>query len=85
MTQLGIFLFELNPLNLTINSGFTYFSFRLEYDACRTELELLPIGSKMSEKQDELQKYKEKYEQLKSDVSIKLKFLDENQVSLILH
>lgn len=34
----------------------------------------------MNEKQDELQKYKDKYEQLKSDVIIKLKLLDENQV-----
>jgi hypothetical protein len=35
----------------------------------------------MNEKQDAFQKHKEKYEHLKSDVSIKLKFLDENQVS----
>ena len=43
-------------------------------------MELLSPGSQMNEKQDEFQKYKDKYEQLKCDVSIKLKFLDENQV-----
>ncbi len=53
---------------------------RLEYDACRTEMELLPPGSQLNEKQREFEKYKEKYEKLKCDVSVKMKFLDENQV-----
>jgi hypothetical protein len=56
--------------------------YRLEYDACRAELALLPAGPQWNEKQHELEKYKEKYEQLKSNVSIKLQLLDENQVCL---
>ena len=56
------------------------FSFSLEFDACRTEMEMLPIGSQLTEKQREFEKCKEKYEKLKCDVSIKMKFLDENQV-----
>jgi hypothetical protein len=56
--------------------------FRLEYDACRTELELLPPGSHLNDKQQEFEKCKEKYEKLKCDVSIKLKFLEENQVRI---
>lgn len=52
----------------------------MEFDACRTEMELLPIGSQLTEKQREFEKCKEKYEKLKCDVGIKIKFLDENQV-----
>ncbi len=58
--------------------------FRLEYDACRTEMELLPPGSQLNEKQQEFEKSKEKYEKFKCDVSIKMKFLDENQVRISL-
>jgi hypothetical protein len=43
-------------------------------------LQFLPAGSQLNEKQDELEKYKEKYEQYKCSVSVKLKLLDENQV-----
>jgi hypothetical protein len=46
-------------------------------------MELLPPGPQLSEKQQEFEKYKEKYEKLKCDVSIKMKFLDENQVRII--
>ena len=44
-------------------------------------MELLSIGSQLSAIQREFEKLKEKYENFKCDVSIKLKFLDENQVS----
>ena len=54
--------------------------FRLEYDACRTELELLGPSSVSGAKQDEFEKYKERYEKLKSGIAVKLRFLDENQV-----
>jgi len=57
--------------------------FRLEYDACRTEMELLSPGSQLNEKQSEFLKYKEKYEQLKSAIIIKLELLNENQVYFI--
>jgi hypothetical protein len=43
-------------------------------------MELLPPGPQLSEKQREFEKYKEKYEKLKCDVGVKMKFLDENQV-----
>jgi len=57
--------------------------FRLEYDACRTEMELLSPGSQLNEKQSEFLKYKEKYEQLKSAIIIKLQLLNENEVYFI--
>ncbi len=56
--------------------------FRLEYDACRTEMQFLSTGSQLNEKEDELEKYKVKYEQFKCSVGVKLKLLDENQVCL---
>ena len=49
---------------------------RLEYDACRRELEILSGNSLSMEKQNDLEKYKNKYEQLKCSVQV----LDENQV-----
>ena len=54
--------------------------FRLEYDAARTEMELIPPGPQLNEMQQGFEKNKEKYEKFKCDVTIKLKFLDENQV-----
>lgn len=59
--------------------------FRLEYDACRNEMELLSPGAQLNEKQQEFEKCKEKYEKWKCDVGIKMKFLDENQVEIISH
>mgnify|MGYP002377935400 CR=1 FL=1 len=53
---------------------------RLEYDACRRELEILSGNSLSMEKQNDLEKYKNKYEQLKCSVQVKLQLLDENQV-----
>ncbi len=47
-------------------------------------MELLPPGSQLNEKQQEFEKSKEKYEKFKCDVSIKMKFLDENQVRISL-
>jgi hypothetical protein len=46
-------------------------------------MELLSIGSQLSAMQREFEKLKEKYEKFKCDVSIKLKFLDENQVGCL--
>jgi hypothetical protein len=43
-------------------------------------MELLSPGPQLNQMQVEFEKNKEKYEKLKCDVSIKLKFLDENQV-----
>jgi hypothetical protein len=46
-------------------------------------MELLSPGSQLNEKQSEFLKYKEKYEQLKSAIIIKLELLNENQVYFI--
>jgi len=45
-------------------------------------MQFLSTGSQLNEKEDELEKYKVKYEQFKCSVSVKLKLLDENQVCL---
>ncbi|GCB86616.1 hypothetical protein scyTo_0027304, partial [Scyliorhinus torazame] len=59
----------------------------LEYDAYRTDLEELNLGPRDSitlPKIDLAQQlyllHKEKYERLRNDVTIKLKFLEENKV-----
>lgn len=67
----------------TMNTIRFYEIARLEYDACRTELELIPPSSKLTDKQQELEQYKDKYEKLKCDVGIKMKFLDENQTKVM--
>ena len=56
--------------------------FRLEYDACRTELELLLPGLEANLKQQQFEKYKENFEKLKQEVTVKLQLLDDNQVRL---
>ncbi|CAF1021864.1 unnamed protein product [Adineta steineri] len=88
MGALNYFISTLDTLcNKTIEDTITtirlYETSRLEYDACRTEMELLSPGSQLNEKQREFEKYKERYEKLKCDVSIKLKFLDENQTKVM--
>jgi hypothetical protein len=67
-----------------------YEAARLEYDANRTELEklqLLPFSDKkdqqISQLEGEIYVYREKFEKLRKDVSIKLKFLDENRVKVM--
>lgn len=65
------------------------FVFRLEFDAYRSDLEELSLGprdavtmARTEAAQEQHQVHKEKYERLRSDVIIKLKFLEENKVSL---
>lgn len=61
----------------------------MEYDAYRSDLEVLvqspTTNSNTAQNQDEVQKnyqkHKENFEKLRDDVSVKLKFLDENRVS----
>lgn len=68
---------------------FTYFLlFRIEYDAYRTDLEELNLGPrdantlpKIEQSQHLFQAHKEKYDKMRNDVSIKLKFLEENKVN----
>lgn len=61
---------------------------RLEFDAYRSDLEELSVGprdaaaaARIDAAQQQYQVQKEKYERLRSDVTIKLKFLEENKVS----
>lgn len=62
---------------------------RLEYDAYRTDLEELSMGprdasavSRLDAAQSQFQSHKDKYEKLRADVAIKLKFLEENKVGV---
>lgn len=62
---------------------------RLEYDAYRNEMEALELGprettsgAKIEISKRKFDEHKVKFEKLRGDVSIKLKFLDENRVSL---
>lgn len=61
---------------------------RLEFDAYRSDLEELSLGprdavamARIEAAQQQYQVQKDKYERLRSDVIIKLKFLEENKVS----
>lgn len=67
---------------------FTYVSHRVEYDAYRTDLEELNLGPrdattlpKIEQAQQLFQFHREKFEKMRNDVSVKLKFLEENKVS----
>nr|XP_057903359.1 arfaptin-1 isoform X4 [Doryrhamphus excisus] len=63
---------------------------RVEYDAYRTDLEELNLGPrdtttmpKIEQSQQVFQIYREKYERMRNDVSVKLKFLEENKVKVL--
>ena len=64
---------------------------RVEYDAYRTDLEYYAARSsegneqKMSQTQISFNNKKAEFEKLRSDVQIKLKFLDENRVRLFIN
>ena len=76
----------------TLQTVKTYEAARLSYDAYRTELEELREKSQSSQKAAaqlpglaaEFEKHKTKFEQLRHDVDVKLKLLDENKVSMYL-
>lgn len=62
---------------------------RLEYDAYRTDLEELNLGPRdastlcrLDAAQANFHAHRAKYEKLRADVAVKLKFLEENKVSL---
>ncbi|KAF6104375.1 hypothetical protein HJG60_011324 [Phyllostomus discolor] len=64
-----------------------YEAARLEYDAYRTDLEELSLGprdagtrGRLESAQATFQAHRDKYEKLRGDVAIKLKFLEENKV-----
>ena len=61
---------------------------RIEFDAYRNDVEALQLGPrdanttpKLDEAQRKYSAHKEKYDKLRADVAIKLKFLEENKVS----
>ncbi|XP_054460407.1 arfaptin-1 isoform X3 [Anoplopoma fimbria] len=65
---------------------------RVEYDAYRTDLEELNLGPrdattmpKIEFSQQQFQIHREKFERMRNDVSIKLKFLEENKVKVLHH
>ena len=67
---------------------FHNFFFRTEYDAYRSDLEYYTSApktdvnlAKKNETEDTFNRQKLEFERLRSDVQIKLKFLDENRVS----
>lgn len=67
-----------------------YENARLEFDAYRSDLEELSLGPRdaasmvrIEMAQQEYQFYRDKYERLRSDVTIKLKFLEENKVKVM--
>ncbi|KAL4640406.1 arfaptin-1 isoform X2 [Arapaima gigas] len=67
-----------------------YETARIEYDAYRTDLEELNMGPrdattlpKIEQCQQQFQTHREKYEKMRQDVSIKLKFLEENKVKVL--
>ncbi|XP_021177897.2 arfaptin-1 isoform X3 [Fundulus heteroclitus] len=67
-----------------------YETARIEYDAYRTDLEELNLGPrdgssmpKIEQSQQQFQIHREKYERMRNDVSVKLKFLEENKVKVL--
>lgn len=91
---LNFFVSSVNTLcNKTIEDTIItvkhYETARIEYDAYRSDLEFYAAApktdvnqSKQRETQSVFEKQKQEFEKLRSDVQIKLKFLDENRVSL---
>lgn len=75
--------------NVTSNIFSSVFARRLEFDAYRSDLEELSLGprdaaaiARIDTAQQQYQAQKDKYERLRSDVIIKLKFLEENKVGV---
>uniref|UniRef100_A0A672M1Q3 Arfaptin-2-like n=1 Tax=Sinocyclocheilus grahami TaxID=75366 RepID=A0A672M1Q3_SINGR len=97
-TLLGAINFFVSSINTLVNKTMEdtlmtikiYENARLEFDAYRTDLEELSAGPRdaaamvrIEIAQQQYQIHKDKYEQLHSDVSIKLKFLEENKVKVM--
>ncbi|XP_051963572.1 arfaptin-2a isoform X4 [Xyrauchen texanus] len=97
-TLLGAINFFVSSINTLVNKTMEdtlmtikmYENARLEFDAYRTDLEELSTGPRdaaamvrieMAQQQYQIQR--EKYERLRSDVTIKLKFLEENKVKVM--
>lgn len=95
LSALNFFTSSVNTLcNKTIEDTLLtirqYESSRLEYDAYRNELEALQlgprenaVGARIEETRHRFEEHKLKFERLRSDVNIKLKFLEENKVKVM--
>ncbi|CAF1579545.1 unnamed protein product, partial [Didymodactylos carnosus] len=91
LSAISYFISTLNTLCTktmedTMNTIRLYESTRIEYDAYRNDYDLLQKDHRtdstvndLSEIQRDYQLQKERYEKLKSDVGVKLKFLEENR------
>ncbi|XP_030047491.1 arfaptin-1 isoform X1 [Microcaecilia unicolor] len=97
-TLLGAINFFISSVNTLVNKTIEdtlmtvkqYETARIEYDAYRTDLEELNLGPrdattlpKIEQSQQLFQLHKEKYDKMRNDVSVKLKFLEENKVKVL--
>ncbi|XP_028818791.1 arfaptin-2a isoform X2 [Denticeps clupeoides] len=97
-TLLGAINFFVSSINTLVHKTMEdtlmtikmYENARLEFDAYRADLEELSAGPRDANTmvriefaQQQYQVQREKYERLRSDVSIKLKFLEENKVKVM--
>ncbi|XP_045072429.1 arfaptin-2 [Coregonus clupeaformis] len=97
-TLLGAINFFVSSINTLVNKTMEdtlmsikmYEAARLEFDAYRADLEELSVGprdavtmARIDTAQEQYQIHKDKYERLRSDVTIKLNFLDENKVKVM--
>ncbi|KAJ8266673.1 hypothetical protein GJAV_G00133310 [Gymnothorax javanicus] len=97
-TLLGAINFFVSSINTLVNKTMEdtlmtikmYENARLEFDAYRADLEELNMGprdattlARIETAQQQYQIHKDKYERLRSDVTIKLKFLEENKVKVM--
>nr|XP_033804662.1 arfaptin-2 isoform X5 [Geotrypetes seraphini] len=97
-TLLGAVNFFVSSINTLVNKTMEdtlmtvklYETARLEYDAYRTDLEELNLCprdattlSRIELAQQNFHTHKEKYEKLRGDVAIKLKFLEENKIKVM--
>ncbi|XP_036005419.1 arfaptin-2 isoform X3 [Fundulus heteroclitus] len=95
---LGAINFFVSSVNTLVNKTMEdtlmtirlYENARLEFDAYRSDLEELSLGPRdaaamvrIEMAQQDYHIHREKYERLRSDVSIKLKFLEENKVKVM--
>ncbi|XP_029923149.1 arfaptin-2-like isoform X2 [Myripristis murdjan] len=95
---LGAINFFVSSINTLVNKTMEdtlmtiklYENARLEFDAYRSDLEELSLGPRdaaamvrIEMAQHEYQIHRDKYERLRSDVTIKLKFLEENKVKVM--
>ncbi|XP_024115476.1 arfaptin-1 isoform X3 [Oryzias melastigma] len=97
-TLLGAINFFISSVNTLVDKTIEdtminikqYEAARVEYDAYRTDLEELNLGPrdtntmpKIEQSQQQFQIHREKYERMRADVSVKLKFLEENKVKVL--